>query len=328
MGSSVSTSSDEKRVYGWKPDLPDVRDKKICFQEHHINQIRSKVDMREEFPMVYDQGSLGSCTANAICSAFVYDQNKQNLPEFEPSRLFLYYNEREKEKTTQVDSGATIRDGIKLVNKKGLCAEKLWPYQIDYFKTKPSSNCYKEAKFHKCVRYKRLTNDLKQLQACLSMGKPFVFGFGVYSSFEDPTVWNPKVDEMPIPNPDKETLLGGHAVLAVGYSNKRKSFLIRNSWGSEWGMKGYFLMPYRFITSEQCADFWTLETVSDDEMIIDKMSVEKDSYVEVLKKKKKKKKKKIVDDDSICADCDEVKTIKVEVGDKSPPANKCLIREN
>ncbi len=344
MGSYLSTTGSESgRVYGWKPDLPDVRDKKIQFQEHHINQIRSKVDLRESFKSVYDQGSLGSCTANALCSAFVFDQQKQNLPAFDPSRLFLYYNEREKEGTTQIDAGASIRDGIKCVNAMGLCEEKSWPYQIDYYKTKPSSTCYKEAKFHKCVRYKRLKNDLKQMQACLSMGKPFVFGFGVYDSFEDVTLWNPKVDEMPVPNPEKEKLLGGHAVLAVGYSNKRKSFLVRNSWGAEWGMKGYFLMPYKFITSEQCSDFWVMETVSDDEVIVDngRLSVEKDSYVEVLNRKKKKSKKRkknskkkpirYEDDyDSICADVDEEehKTIKVEIPDKTPLPSRCLIREN
>lgn len=343
MGSTISTNNDVKNVYGWKPDLPDVRDKKLIFRQHHLNQLKTKVDLRNDFPAIYTQGSLGSCTANAICGSFVFDQMKQNLPLFDPSRLFLYYNERDRENSTQIDSGASIRDGIKSINKTGLCEEKLWPYQIDYFKTKPSSNCYKEAKFHKCIRYKRLKNDLKQLQVCLSLGKPFVFGFGVYDSFDDPTIWNPKVDEMPIPNSRKETLLGGHAVVAVGYSNRRKAFLIRNSWGEEWGMKGYFLMPYKFITSEQCSDFWVLETVSDDEIIVDndKLSCEKDSYVEVLKNKPKKKKKKKKkrrkesypddEDDSICADIeelDEVKQIKVEIPDKSSVTSKCLIREN
>ena len=218
-------------------------------------------------------------------------KKKQGFPDFDPSRLFLYYNERQIQNTTQIDSGSSLRNGIKSINKTGLCTERSWPYQIDYFKNKPSSSCYKEAKFHKCLRYKRLNNDLKQLQACLSSGKPFVFGFSVYDSFEDLTIWNPKTDEMPIPNPNKEKLLGGHAVVAVGYSNRRKSFLVRNSWGTDWGMQGYFLIPYKFITSEQCKDFWVIETVSDDDVIVNDYNV--------LKKSKKKKKEEEEEEENV-----------------------------
>ena len=220
-------------------------------------------------------------------------KDNKTFPTFDPSRLFLYYNEREIEGTVTFDSGASIRDGIKSINKQGLCEEKLWPYQIEYFTNKPNNNCYGEAKFHKGVRYKRLSKDLNCLKTCLSMGRPFIFGFAVYDSFEDPTIWDPKSDTMPIPNPNKETLLGGHAVVAVGYSNKRKAFIIRNSWGKEWGMDGYFLMPYKYMTSDACSDFWVLETVSDDEIIVEnkeyKLTVERDSYMEVASKTLKDK---------------------------------------
>ena len=347
MGSFYSVSAKiSNKKYGWKPDIPDVRDKKLKFSNHHYTQMRSKIDLRSDFGSVYTQGSLGSCTANAICGAFVYDQKKQNLPKFNPSRLFLYYNERDMENTVNIDSGASIRDGIKSINKQGVCEEVLWPYQIEYFTNKPLSNCYKEAKFHKGIRYKRLTNDLDSLKTCLSLGRPFIFGFAVYESFEDPTSWDPKNDAMPIPNPNKEKLLGGHAVVAVGYSDKRKSFLIRNSWGREFGMDGYFLMPYKYITSEACSDFWVLETVSDDEIIVEnkeyKLKVEKDSYMEVVAKSKKKKKPKRrkdrkrlkkynyeEDNDSICEGSDgDIKTVQIEIPKKENNESKCLIREN
>jgi C1A family cysteine protease len=132
---------------------------------------------------------------------------------------------------------------------------------------------------------------------------------------------------MPIPKPDKEKLLGGHAVLAVGYSNKRSCFLIRNSWGDGYGMNGYFLMPYDFITSDLCGDFWVLETVSDDEKWVD----DKGLYDNVSKKKRKKKKRKSHESDESSlnvdmSDDDVCKNIKVEVPDGDIPSGKCLIR--
>lgn len=338
MGSFYSVPNVEtKHKYGWKPDIPDVRDKKLKFYENHYTQLKSKVDLRYMFDYVYDQGNLGSCTANAICSAFTFDQKNQELPLFDPSRMFLYYNERKMEGTTNYDSGASIRDGIKSINKIGICEEKLWPYHVDYFTSKPGSTCYKEAKFHRGIRYKRLDNtNLNDLKACLSLGQPFIFGFAVYDSFEDPTCWNPKIDEMPIPNPNKEKLLGGHAVLAVGYSNKRKCFIVRNSWGSSWGMSGYFFMPYRYITSEACSDFWVLETISDDEVILDnqefKLKLEK-SYVEISKnnkrnkKKKHKKHKKIDKVDSDESDIETVVKVKISA-DKEKLPTKCLIKND
>jgi C1A family cysteine protease len=311
MGNYISYNNnvDDKHYYGWKKDLTDVRDKRIMFKQHHYNQIRNRTDLRSKCPDVYNQGSLGSCTANAICSAFEFDNMEQGYEKFNPSRLFVYYNERKSEGTENYDSGASIRDGIKSINKKGICSELLWPYDIRYFTTKPYSKCYKEAKFHKCIRYKRLDNsNLRDLKTCLSLGLPFVFGFSVYSSFEDPTMWNPKIDEMPIPNPNKEKLLGGHAVMAVGYSDKRKCFIIRNSWGKDWGLDGYFFMPYKFITSEQCDDFWVIQRIINDE---DKL--EKKSFSEIVRNEKTEKKEKIE------------KTVKTEKNEKKEEETKNIL---
>lgn len=327
MGFGQSVLS-KTRKYGWKPDLGDVRDKTLTFNS---NNLKSKVDLRDKFGEVYDQGALGSCTSNAICSAFMYDQMRQNLPPFEPSRLFLYYNERNEDNMTQIDSGSSIRKGLKSINRIGICDEKLWPYQPEYFRNTPYSMCYNDSKFQKCIRYKRITNTLGQLQACLTADKPFIFGFSVYDSFEDPTIWNPKSDEMPIPNPNKEKLLGGHAVVAVGYSNKRRAFLIRNSWGTDWGMDGYFLMPYQFITSSQCSDFWVIDSVSDDEVIVEKIIT-----INSKKHKKKARRRRIERENSssICSGADsensEIKTVKVDDTQKdtqrdTSKSSKCLI---
>jgi C1A family cysteine protease len=163
-------------------------------------------------------------------------------------------------KTVNSDSGAYIRDGIKSLNTNGICPEKEWPYVITKFTEKPPKKCYDDALKSTVKSYERLTNtNLTQLQACLSEGYPFVFGFTVYESFRTTAVATTGM--MPMPKA-KEKVLGGHAVMAVGYDDSRQVVIVRNSWGKYWGVKGYFFMPYGYITSNHlCDDFWTIRIV-------------------------------------------------------------------
>ena len=245
--------------YGWVPDLPDHRDR-LYQSPLRAGPLPPVVDLRSSCPGVYDQGELGSCTANAIAGALQFDQMKQQLADvFTPSRLFIYYNERVIENTVNEDSGAMIRDGIKSVSKQGAPHEKLWPYVISKFRVKPSEAVYKDAAKHRAILYQRLTPTLPQLKACLVEGYPFIFGFSVYESFESRQV--AASGTMPMPKPS-EHLLGGHAVLAVGFDDVTARFIVRNSWGSRWGMKGYFTMPYAYMTDANLADdFWTIRRV-------------------------------------------------------------------
>src|SRR5262245_26808338 len=106
--------------YGWIPDFPDHRDHLYAAPVVNLTALPPKVDLRAQCPPVYDQGTLGSCTGNAIAGALQFDRLKQKLtPDFVPSRLFIYYNEREMEGTVDSDSGAQIRDGIKSVADLG-----------------------------------------------------------------------------------------------------------------------------------------------------------------------------------------------------------------
>jgi C1A family cysteine protease len=246
--------------YGWLPDLPDQRDYMYSAPIATLQALPAQVDMRPQCPSVYDQGQLGSCTANAIGAAVQFDEMKQKLPRvFVPSRLFIYYNERAIEGTVNTDSGAMIRDGVKSVGTQGTCPETLWPYTIAKFSTKPPAKCYTTALKHKAVLYQRLSHNLNQLKGCLASGYPFVFGFTVYESFESQQV--AKTGQVPMPM-SGEQVLGGHAVLAVGYNDAQQRFLVRNSWGTTWGMKGYFTMPYAYLlNSSLSADFWTIRVV-------------------------------------------------------------------
>jgi len=248
------------RGYGWVPDLPDHRDRVYQAPMRMLEAPPPSVDLRPGCPDVYDQGELGSCTANAIAGALEFDQMKQQGTDvFVPARLFIYYNERVIERTVQEDAGAMIRDGIKSVAKEGAPHEQLWPYNISKFKDKPSAKAFADAKKHRAILYQRLVQTLDQFKACLADGYPFVFGFSVYESFESNQV--AKTGEMPMPKP-KEKQLGGHAVLAVGYNDATKRFIVRNSWGPKWGIAGYFTMPYDFITDDNLADdFWTIKRI-------------------------------------------------------------------
>jgi C1A family cysteine protease len=167
--------------YGWQPDLPDYRDFLYTAPRAFLKKIPSKVDLRKSCPQVYDQGALGSCTANAIGAAFEFELIKQDkAKDFMPARLFIYYNERVLEHTVNYDSGAEIRDGIKSIHKQGVCPEKMLPYDIKSFAVKPSSSCYKEALRHQLLSYHRVQRTEAQMKACLAEGYPFVFGFTVY----------------------------------------------------------------------------------------------------------------------------------------------------
>src|SRR6476469_11024910 len=169
--------------FGWVPDLPDARDYLFSAPEAVLADLPTKVDLRKQMPTVYDQGQLGSCTANAIAAAFEYDQTQQKLTDFMPSRLFIYYNERAIEGTVGSDSGAMIRDGIKSVAKIGVCDETIWPYDITRFTEKPPRAAYTDAKKHQATVDRSVMGSLHQMQGCLASGFHFVFGFSVYDIF-------------------------------------------------------------------------------------------------------------------------------------------------
>jgi C1A family cysteine protease len=217
------------------------------------------VDLRPNCPPVYDQGQLGSCTGNSIAGAIEFEQMKQKVNAFVPSRLFIYYNERVIENTVNSDAGAQIRDGMKVVAKQGAPPETDWPYDITKFAEKPPTQAYTDAAKNKVMSYQRVNRSLSQFKGCLASGYPFVFGFTVYDSFESAAVAQSGHASMPQPG---ESVAGGHAVACVGYDDQNQWFIVRNSWGDTWGMKGYFTLPYQYLLETNLSDdFWTIRLV-------------------------------------------------------------------
>lgn len=242
---------------GYIPDLPDRRDHILSLPIREA--LPPIVDLRAQCPLVYDQGALGSCTGNAIAGALEFERKKQSLPDFTPSRLFIYYNERVMEHTVNSDSGAQIRDGIKSVAKIGACSETDWPYDISQFEVKPPAQCYLSAKLDRAISYQRVQRNLDQMKACLAGGNVFVAGFTVYESFESATVASTGIIPMPGAN---ESVLGGHAICICGYDDSKQWFVLRNSWGDSWADKGYAYMPYAYLMNRQLSsDFWTIQSV-------------------------------------------------------------------
>ena len=243
--------------YGRLPDLGDFRDHK--FSMLHGLALPSSVDLRTSCSSIDDQGQLGACTSFATGEAIRYARRKQGLQDFPLSHLYLYFNSRPANQKG-VDSGASLKDTVKSAAKMGDCQEEDWPYDITRFASRPPAKSYKDALKDRALSYMRVTQDPNQMKNCLAQNFPIVIGFTVYSSFESAQVASSGIVPMPGPS---EQVLGGHAVLVCGYSDIDKMFLVRNSWGTGWGMQGYFKMPYAYLLNGSLAsDFWTIRTIT------------------------------------------------------------------
>lgn len=242
--------------YHWLRDKPDARDHLYAAP---VLTLPRTVDMRSYCSPIENQGQLGSCTGNAIAGIVEIMDRKKGKP-LDVSRLFVYYEERVLIGTVNYDSGAYIRDGIKVVNKKGAPLESLWPYVISRFKTRPSTAAYTDALKRKATAYQKCVN-FAAVKTALAQGYPVVVGFDVYESFESPYV--AATGMMPYPNTNTEQLLGGHAVVLVGYNDNTNRFIARNSWGTNWGDRGYFYMPYQVIQNTTMSDdFWIITAIT------------------------------------------------------------------
>ena len=250
----------QPRKYGLKisriPKEKHIPLKLKAIPQTHI-QLPPKVDLRPKLPTPYDQGSLGSCTANALCAAFQAED-----PKFMGSRLFIYYNERKVEGTIEEDAGAQLQDGINTMKIYGVCPESDWPYDITKYSQTPHPICYSDALKHHVISAFNINNDMNSIKNCLASGYPFVVGIMIFTSFESQEV--AKTGIVPMPTQDEECL-GGHAVLVCGYDDSTHHWILRNSWGTQWGDHGYFYLPYVYLLdSSLSTDMWYVSRVEEE----------------------------------------------------------------
>lgn len=242
---------------GWVPDLPDSRD--VYWKLPTAVPEIPYVNLGSLGIPIWDQGKLGSCTAQAIgfLDEFVMRKN-DNRWKFTPARNFIYYEERVLLGTILIDSGARLRDGLKVLNKIGVCPEYMWPYSDGpvKFRLRPSQKCYDSAKLHKTIAYARVPQTEAAIKSVLIEGYPIAFGITVYKSFMSDKV--AKTGIVTMPESDEEAL-GGHAIAMVGFDNSKRVYICRNSWSDKWGDRGYFYLPFDYVHDSNLADdFWTI----------------------------------------------------------------------
>lgn len=257
--------NDEQRGFGWSPSLPDQRDVSFIPSLQAVS-LPATVDLTPDLPGVYDQGTLGSCTAHSVASAYMTRLKKDGHSNDgindigDPSRLFIYYNIRLLRGSVRSDSGASIRDSMKAIAKYGTTDETKWPYLIDKFRRRAPKSLYEAAQTETGrISYQAVDRSAIGVKQALADGYPVCIGFSVYSSFMYTTVRITGEVQYPQTN---ESVLGGHAVLITGYDDTTQRFKFRNSWGKNWGNEGNGTMPYNFLSNPYLAgDFWVLKTI-------------------------------------------------------------------
>ncbi|CAF1226848.1 unnamed protein product [Adineta steineri] len=223
-----------------------------------VEELPPKVDLRNDMTEIENQDPLaqqiGSCTANSLAGAYEYLNKKAHGTSIRVSRFFIYYNSRAKEfNTSQVyDTGCYLVDAIEALDEFGTCLESFWPYDTSRVNIKPTDEAYQQASGHKINDALKVNIDLNEMKLCLAHGFPFAFAIKLFNSFLSVN----ETGAVPIPNQDDiaKQLIGMHALLAVGYSEESQAFLVRNSWGQNWGEKGYCYIPYAYLANPDYTD--------------------------------------------------------------------------
>ncbi len=240
-----------KRILNWKRDFSDHRDQ--LYQPRLLRFAALPESASVAMPPIVDQGSESSCVGNAVARAMGHLQ-----PKYAPlARNMLYGGGRAIEGDFNRDDGTMIRDVVKYAHQTGACLERNFPYSKKTLFKKPTAENLAEALGNRIAGYKRIDHTKPELlQACLASGLPFVFGFSVPESFLGKKIAATGIMELPGPN---EPLVGGHAVVCRGFNRLSGYYDVDNSWGNKWGLLGMFEMPFAFMHSRLCSDFWVLE---------------------------------------------------------------------
>ena len=252
----MSRSRDGYRIDGY---LPADEDQPICQLELVSDLgLPPEVDLRPNCSPVEDQGNVGSCTANSIVGALEYLQIASGAPMTDLSRLFVYYNARRFSDCERVDCGASMPHAMASLLAFGACPEVVWPYDEARWSLKPEDVCYQNTMRFEGLHYASVSpNDERKY--VLASGLPIIFGMRVPQRLlmviggETGHMFPPK-------DGNWEQAASGHAMLIVGYSDTKHAWLVRNSWGTDYGIDGHVWIDYHVMDRYGFGPnaFWTV----------------------------------------------------------------------
>lgn len=255
-----------KRILNWTPSLPA----RVPAFKPQISPATYPpfMTLLSKMPPIRDQGELGACTAfSAEAPIWIAQLTAGRKTPINPSPLFLYYNERVLNGQVGTDAGANISDIFRATNIYGICDESLWPYDEAQYTTKPPVVAYTAAQTERAHIYAPIPQLKENVIGCIHHGFPIDFGITVYDSFMSDSVAATGIIPMPA---SSESVQGGHAIDIVGYNDQNQenagipplTFVIRNSWATTWGAKGYGFLPYDYVLNPQySSDFWMIRTI-------------------------------------------------------------------
>lgn len=240
-----------RKVLGYRFSPDKLHNRKAYAAAGKFAKLPPKVDLRPFMTYVENQDETNSCVANAVAGAYEYLVKKHTERDYDVSRMFIYYNARDLG-GIDGDNGSVIADAIEGLRQYGACAEESWPFELGEVNSPPSDDAYEEAAQFVVEDLQLVPMDLNAWKSALAEGYPIVFGISLYESFDKQRKRG--VVPLPTPNEVSRAAHGGHAMLCVGYSDPDKVFIVRNSWGEDWGDDGYCYIPYAYLINEKFND--------------------------------------------------------------------------
>ncbi|TAF64016.1 MAG: peptidase C1 [Cytophagales bacterium] len=249
----------ERSILGYMFDSNKLKGKKQAESRYQENELPKKVDLRPHMSPIEQQGGTYSCVANAVAGAYEYLAKWHTGEDYDVSRLFIYYNGRALAGMENQDGGCYIADAIEGLKQYGACAESTWEFDEEIVNDEPSEEAYEEASNFLVEDMQLVATDLNAWKSTLAEGYPIIFGLSLYDSFDQHR--KKGYVDPPSKNEVSRAEHSGHAMLCVGYSDRDQVFIVRNSWGEDWGDNGYCYIPYNYIINEQYndGDSWVIK---------------------------------------------------------------------
>lgn len=246
--------------------LLDIEEKPLTetYQSHIVSE--KNIDLRFGFTSVKNQGSQGSCTVFSVSSIYEYILKKSSFTEYDLSEAFVYYNVREKSNKVMEDTGSSLYEVISCIAEQGICMEKLFPYKPKDYTTKPGFEAYEDALQRLIKKAKNVNLTIDDFKSALSDGYPIAVSMRIYDSFGNNNsgfIFRPT--EVEIRNKE----YGNHAMVVCGYSDDERIFIVRNSWGKDFGDKGYCYIPYSYIEDAELTNMACIITQISNEIKVE-----------------------------------------------------------